>query len=74
MDNMNDVKNAFLTRYAISLFIIVFVSLFFFLGLIMSAVLALVVVIVQYFFDKYVVGTLNPYIDRFINWAKGKNS
>jgi len=65
-------KDEILTRYYIGLFIVVFVSLFIFVGLFKALLFGLLISVVQYLFDKYVMDKLNPYIDKFIVWIKQK--
>lgn len=65
-------KSELLTRYYVGLFIVVFVSLVFFQGLLKAALFALGISIVKYLFDKYVMKFANPYIDNFLDWLKRK--
>ena len=66
------VKDEILTRNYVSLFIVTFVILVFFNGLLKTSLLALGISISMYLFNKYVMIYLNPYIDKFLNWLKRK--
>jgi len=65
-------KDEILTRYYIGLFIVVFVVLVVFQGLLKAALFALAISVVKYLFDKYVMVYINPYIDKLLDWLKGK--
>ncbi len=67
-------KEELLTRYYIGLFIVAFISLVFFFGILKSIGLGLLITIVYYLFDKFILSKLNPYIDKFIIWIKSKFS
>jgi len=65
-------KEELLTRYYIGLLIVAFVALIFFVGILKAVLYSILITVVKYFFDKYIMSNLNPYIDKFIKWIKSK--
>ena len=61
-----------LTRDYIGLLIVAFVSLVFFQGILKAVLLAALITVVKYLFDKYVMTKLNPFLDKIIEWIKSK--
>jgi hypothetical protein len=68
----NNMKEEILTRYYVGLLIISFLSLFLFVGLLNSILYAVIITVVKYLFDKYIMSKMNPYIDKLIAWIKYK--
>jgi len=67
-------KEEILTRYYVGLLIVAFVSLVFFMGVFKAILLGLLITIVKYLFDKYIMSRLNPFIDKIIEWIKLKTT
>lgn len=65
-------KDEILTRYYIGILIVSFVSLILFVGLLKAFFYGLLISVVSYLFDKYIMDKLNPYIDKFLIWIKSK--
>jgi len=65
-------KEELLTRYYVGLLIVAVVTLIFLVGILKSILYAILITIVKYLFDKYIMSNLNPYIDKFISWIKSK--
>lgn len=63
-------KEEILTRYYVGLLFVSFVSLLIFVGLLKAILYAVLITVVKYLFDKYVMDKMNPYIDKFILWIK----
>jgi hypothetical protein len=67
-------KEEILTRYYVGLLVVSFVALLIFVGLLKAILFALLITVVKYLFDKYIMNKLNPYIDKFIDWVKSKTT
>ena len=65
-------KEEILTRYYVGLLLVAFLSLIIFVGLLKSVLFAVLITVVKFLFDKYVMSFLNPYIDKFIAWVSPK--
>lgn len=52
------------------LFIVCFISLVIFTGILKSLLYAVIIVIIKYLFDKYLYAKAVPYIDKFVDWIK----
>lgn len=63
-------KEEILTRYYVGLLFISFLTLLIFVGLLKAILYAVLITIVKYLFDKYIMDKMNPYIDKFIKWVK----
>ena len=65
-------KEEIFTRYYIGLLFVSFVSLLIFVGVLKAILYAVLITVVKYLFDKYVMDKMNPYIDKFIEWINSK--
>ena len=65
-------KEEILTRYYVGLLLVAFLTLIFPVGILKAILFSVLITVVKYLFDKYVMSYLNPYIDKFIAWLSPK--
>ena len=58
-------KEEILTRYYVGLLLVAFLTLIFPVGILKAILFSVLITVVKYLFDKYVMSYLNPYIDKF---------
>ena len=65
-------KEEILTRYYVGVLLVAFLTLIFPVGILKAILFSVLITVVKYLFDKYVMSYLNPYIDKFIAWLSPK--
>jgi len=65
-------KEEILTRYYVGLLLVAFLTLILPVGILKAILFSVLITVVKYLFDKYVMSYLNPYIDKFISWLSPK--
>ena len=65
-------KEEILTRYYVGLLLVAFLTLILPVGILKAILFSILITVVKYLFDKYIMSYLNPYIDKFIAWLSPK--